>query len=225
MRWCACLGLAKADSPLAVDVLMHHRELSRPSSTGHLIERSVTGARCHLWRSERGLEVKDVNADGREVWVLHPAGRPMPEAAEPQSVRIVLLDGSWNEAGKLARATVGWGRRVSLPMSGESRFWLRSQQEGGRFSTAETLLFLYRAFGLERAWQSLNLAFELHVYASLRSRGRKELARLFLEDSVLRVEHAAVREEFEARRGEDGRFASDRAMAGLPVLPGERGPV
>lgn len=215
VRWCVCFDLPKAESTLAVDVLMHHRELARPSSTGHLIERAVSQARCHLWRSERGLNAGEVNPDGRELWVLHPAGRPMPESADPQRLRIVLLDGSWNEAGKLARATVGWGRRVSLPMEGESRFWLRSQQEGGRYSTVESLLFLYRAFGLESAWKALNLAFELHVYAGLRSRGRKELACAFLEGSVLRGESLDVLEKLESRRGaEAGPVPSTSAVPG-----------
>jgi hypothetical protein len=77
----------------------------------------------------------------------------------------------------------GWGRVVALPMSGESRYWLRAQQAGGRFSTIEALLFLLGVLGLDAARRELEVQFELHVYASLRLRGRKELAERFLASS------------------------------------------
>ena len=79
------------------------------------------------------------------------------------------------------------GRRVRLPMTGESRYWLRAQQEGGRFSTVEALLFLLRSFGLTAAHEALRLQFELHVYASLRARGRKEVAEEYLRESPVRA--------------------------------------
>jgi DTW domain-containing protein YfiP len=70
-------------------------------------------------------------------------------------------------------------------MTGQSRFWLRAQQEGGRFSTAEALIFLLETLGLNTAGAALRVQFELHVYASLRSRGRTDLAAEFLAESMI----------------------------------------
>jgi len=86
----------------------------------------------------------------------------------------------------MAQEVRNWGRLVSLPMIGESRYWLRAQTEAGRFSTVEALLFLLRAFGLAAAHDALRLQFELHVYAHLRARGHKETGERFLATSPLR---------------------------------------
>lgn len=88
----------------------------------------------------------------------------------------------------MARTTAAWGRLVQLPMQGRSRYWLRAQQEGGRFSTAEALLFLLQALRLDAAYAVLQRQFELHVYAGLRARGRTDLATEFLEGSCLPLE-------------------------------------
>ena len=116
---------------------------------------------------------------------MHPQGGPVPDGAAPANVQVVMLDGSWGETSAMAREIVSWGRTVSLPMAGASRYWLRAQQDGGRFSTVEALMFLLHRFGLMAAHDALREQFELHVYASLRSRGRKESAAEFLAGSMI----------------------------------------
>lgn len=110
----------------------------------------------------------------------------MPDHAAPEKVQVLLLDGAWREATLMAQEVAGWGRRVRLTMAGESRYWLRTQQSGGRFSTVEALAFLLGALGLEEARAELSLQLELHVYAGLRARGHRELAEEFLRGSPLR---------------------------------------
>ena len=182
-RWCICAGQREVRCPLAVDVLMHHREQFRPTSTGNLILLILPESRVHLWRRERRLTAAEVQLPGRELWILHPQGHPPPAGVTPEKVQVLLLDGVWSETSAMAQEVAGWGRPVRLPMTGESRYWLRAQQDQGRFSTVEALLFLLRMFGLKEAHAALQLQFELHVYASLRVRGHKERAEMFLRDS------------------------------------------
>lgn len=169
--------------PLAVDVMMHRRERFRPSSSGLVVSRVVEDSRLWVWEREGQWKADALRRPGREVWVLHPHGEPMPSAPSPESVQVVLVDGVWSEAAVIAREALGWGRVVSLPMAGESRYWLRAQQEGGRFSTAEATIHLLRFFGFEAAGEALRRQFELHVYANLRARGLKERAEEFLRGS------------------------------------------
>ena len=168
---------------MAVDVMMHRRERFRPSSSGLVVSRVVEGSRLWVWEREGQWKADALRRPGREVWVLHPHGEPMPSAPSPESVQVVLVDGVWSEAAVIAREALGWGRVVSLPMAGESRYWLRAQQEGGRFSTAEATIHLLRFFGFEAAGEALRRQFELHVYANLRARGLKERAEEFLRGS------------------------------------------
>lgn len=182
-RWCVCAARETVAVPLAVDVMMHRRERFRPSSSGLVVSRVVEGSRLCVWERERQWTAETLRRPGREVWVLHPHGEPMPDAPAPESVQVVLVDGVWSEAAVIAREALGWGRVVSLPMTGESRYWLRAQQEGGRFSTAEALIHLLRCFGFGAASETLRRQFELHVYANLRARGLKDRAEEFLRGS------------------------------------------
>ena len=85
----------------------------------------------------------------------------------------------------MAQEVGGWGRLVNLPMTGESRYWLRAQADAARFSTVEALLFLLQRFGLDKTHEVLRLQFELHVYANLRARGYKADALAFLATSPI----------------------------------------
>ncbi|MEO6568365.1 MAG: tRNA-uridine aminocarboxypropyltransferase [Opitutaceae bacterium] len=200
LRWCVCAAHQEVASPLQVDVLVHHRERHRPSSTGNLIHRVVTGSRHHEWRRERQLAAADIRVGHRELWILHPHGESAPADALPENVQLVLLDGSWREAAAMAQEVRGWGRSVSLPMAGESRYWLRSQADGHRFSTAEALMFLFERFHLRSAHENLRLQFELHVYASLRARGQKASALEFLATSPIAGIFAELIAQLDMRR-------------------------
>jgi len=186
-RWCICADLREVACPLRVDVLQHFMESYRPSSTGHLLTRVLPGAGRHIFRAERPLARADIAQPGRELWILHPNGEPLPAHANPAELQVLLLDGNWVQAAEMARVVGSWGRRVSLPMSGRSRYWLRAQSGAGRFSTAEALIFLLGALGLGDAQAQLQVQFELHVYASLCARGHKQRAADYLADSPLRA--------------------------------------
>jgi DTW domain-containing protein len=200
-RWCICSQHATVVCPLEIDVLMHHRERFRPSSTGNLIHRVIPASRHHLWRRERALTAPDVRVPGRELWVLHPQGEPLSATEQhATNVQVLLLDGSWRETSAIAQEIRSWGRLVSLPMSGESRYWLRTQADTGRSSTAEALLYLLRHFGLEREYDALQLQFELHVYANLRARGHKDDAVEFLRASPIATTFADFIAQLDVRR-------------------------
>lgn len=199
-RWCLCAAEEQARCPLQLDVLLHQRELGRPTSTGRLINRVFPDSRQQVWKPDAPLREAQVCRPDCEAWVLHPSGEPLPQAADPAGIQVLLLDGLWNETATMARATASWGRLVSLPMQGSSRYWLRAQQEGGRFSTAEALLFLLAALQLEEAHAVLRRQFELHVYAGLRARGRTDLAAEFLAGSCLQQEVPGVIAALQQRR-------------------------
>ena len=202
-RWCICAGLRDVDCPVKVDVLMHHMENWRPSSTGHLIKRVIPTADVHLYRRERGLVREEIVQADRQLWVLHPLGEPLPKVERPADLQVLLLDGTWRQAGDMMRAVEGWGRRISLPMTGESRYWLRTQAGEGKFCTAEALIFLLGALGLEKAHHDLRLQFELHVYAGLCARGAKAQAAEYLADSPVRAAFPELLEQLSRRRARD----------------------
>lgn len=187
-RWCVCEAHRVIESPLKVDVLMHHMEAWRPSSTGHLIKRVVAHTGLHVYRKERGLVREEIMQPGRALWILHPNGDPLPASEPPAGLQVLLLDGTWIQSTGMMHDVESWGRRVSLPMAGESRYWLRSQAANDRFSTIEALMFLMGALGMNEAQAQLQLQFELHVYAGLCARGKKLEAANYLFSSPVSSE-------------------------------------
>jgi hypothetical protein len=177
-RWCTCDMLPPVETQLAVEVLIHRLERCRPSSTGNLVGRAVDGAVCHVYqRGNRFFPATgypdDAREHDRELWVLHPSGDRLPEPATPDArvserpPTVLLLDGSWRQAGEMLATMHGRGRCVRLP----------------------------------EAARRLRLHFELHVYATLRVRGHRELAERYLGHSPLLTEAPDALDCLHARRG------------------------
>ena len=211
-RWCLCDALPPVATPLAVHVLIHRHELGKPSSTGRVVSRAVRGAVCHTYqRVSRHFPPAGFPADAcepdRELWILHPTGEPLPAAptatAAPRGagIHILLLDGTWRQAGDMLRSVEGRGRCVRLPDAAAepSRFWLRDQPAPRHVSTAESLVHVLQAIGESDAARQLRLHFELHVYATLLARGKREMAERYLGHSPLLTEARDVLDRLHAR--------------------------
>lgn len=210
-RWCTCDMLPPVPTRLAVHVLIHRHESVKPSSTGRLITRAVNGAASHVYQRETRFHPAATfsadAADGaRAMWILHPHGQPLPSPAagnrEPVNGRqhILLLDGTWRQAGEMLRTVEGMGMCVRLPNASDepSRYWLREQAQPAQLSTAEALMHVFRAMGEHGAADDLRLHFELHVYATLLSRGRREMAERYLGHSPLLTEAAEALSQLHA---------------------------
>ncbi len=186
-RWCICAGFATTATRLRVDVLMDRLEQYRPTSTGMLIQRVLPASRQHLFQRQVRLDPAAVLDPGRELWILHTRGEPMPAHASPERVQVLLLDGSWQAVGVMLPQIEGWGRRVRLPVAAPSRYWLRASNADGRLSTIEALIVLLRTLGETAPAAQLDLQFELHVFAGLLARGKRAEAESFLIDSPVRA--------------------------------------
>ena len=194
-RWCICAAIDPVTSDIPVHVLIHRHELAKPSSTGRLIARVVSGCTCHVYQRQNRYEVSPglsphALAADRELWILHPQGEPLSSCAlgqSDQSVRpeVLLLDGTWPQAREMLHSVERLGRCVRLTEPGGSRYWLRDYRAPAHVSTAEALLVVFRLLGDALAESRFRLHFELHVYATLMARGHRDMAQRYLGDSPL----------------------------------------
>lgn len=186
-RWCICDATPLVEMDLAVDVIVHPDEFDKPSSTGILLKRVIPGLTLHEFDHRQRLRREDVARPGRDLWILHPSGESVPHPPPPtSSLQVLLLDGSWKQAGHLMTHVSGWGRKICLPLGGTPRYWLRSTVHAGRFSTAEALVRLLGLLGETDQERQLNNHFELHVAALLLGRGKRDQALAYLENSPIR---------------------------------------
>lgn len=219
-RWCVCGALPRVDADLAIDILIHRREQWRPSSTGALLARALRGARLHVHRPDPCSRVSPVLPTtlfrpGHEGWVLHPQGEPIGAetrlAPRSRPLEVVLLDGNWREAGemlRLASAAAATAAReggapirvVRLPASPPGRFWIREAPAPEQLSTAEACVAILDLLGLASAAEQLRLHFELHVWATLRARGKVARAAAYLSESPLPAAIPATLAALETRR-------------------------
>ena len=219
-RWCVCGALPKVDTGVAVDILIHRREQWRPSSTGALLARTLSGARLHIHRPdpcsrESPVLPATLLRPGHDCWVLHPQGEPvgaeMPLTSRPLPVQVVLLDGNWREAGEMLRlvnAAAGAASReatapirvVRLPLKAPGRFWIREAPAPEHRSTAEACGAILGVLGETAAAERLRLHFELHVWATLRARGKVAEAKAYLAESPLTAAIPAILAALETRR-------------------------
>lgn len=221
-----CDMLPPVETRLTVHVLIHRHEQRKPSSTGALVGRAVSGAACHVYQRETrffpaaGFPAHAIEAD-RDLWILHPSGEPLPVLPEPlagsqqPSPAILLLDGTWPQARELLRAMDGVGRCVRLPDDAAheaSRYWLRDQPGPAQLSTAEALMSVFTAVGETEAERRLRLHFELHVYATLLSRGKREMAERYLGHSPLLTEAPQALDHLHARGHRGPQSTSDLAQ-------------
>ena len=219
-RWCLCGALAQVDTAVAVDILIHRREQWRPSSTGALLARSIRGARLHVHRPdphcrEAPMLPAALLRPDHVCWVLHPQGDSIadecPPAPSAQPRQVVLLDGNWREAGEMLRlinAAAGAAGRegsaalrvVRLPEGAPGRFWIREAPAPEQRSTAEACGAILGLLGESAAAERLRLHFELHVWATLRARGKVARAEAYLAESPLTAAIPAILAALETRR-------------------------
>ena len=93
----------------------------KPSSTGRLVARAVAGATAHVYqRASRYFPAATLTADALgtvdDLWILHPHGDALPRpddvdhATTHAGRKVLLLDGTWRQAGEMLRSVERLGR-------------------------------------------------------------------------------------------------------------------
>lgn len=161
-------------------ILAHRSELQKPTNTGRLVPLLVEKGQVRM-RGERGvqLDLSDLVAGAVRPLLLDPNGVVLDEAllaADPRPVTLVLTDGTWRQAGRIARHEPDLKRmeRVRLPEGGgPSRYRLRNPRGPGKVCTLEAVA---RALGVTEGprgpevQEHIEAAFDTFVEATLRLR-------------------------------------------------------
>lgn len=185
---CLCAEIAKTRAQLPqldtkIFILMHHREAKLPTNTGRLAQLAIPSCEVRI----RGLEDQPLNPEGildeaRQPLFLYPSESSVPlnEVAITKPVTLILADGNWRQASKVAKreAFLQGVPQVHLMSERPSQYRLRSEPKPQGLATFEAVV---RALGilegargpeLERILDEL---FALMVSRTLGSRGQGAL--------------------------------------------------
>lgn len=178
---CVCDALRPIAARTGVAVLAHRNELQKPTNTGRLVPLLVEGAQVRM-RGDRvePLDLSDLLAGAVRPLLLDPGGAMLDEAllaADPRPVTLVLTDGTWRQARRIAVREPGLLRmeRVRLPEGGgPSRYRLRHPRGPAKVCTLEAVA---RALGVTEGPRGpevqahIEAAFDIFVERTLRLRG------------------------------------------------------
>lgn len=152
---CICDQLVPVPTRSHWVVVEHAREQHRTTNTGHLVSTLLDGCQRCIWQSRVDPPVPaPVLAPDREALLLFPVEGVTPidpaELAErADELTVVVLDGSWGEARKMAR----WldlgrpARALGLPAQAAPRYVLRERTVQDGLCTADAVSWVLQALG------------------------------------------------------------------------------
>ena len=146
---CLCEAYEPLELATRVVVLMHRREVHKTTNTGRLAALALRNVEVRVV----GLPEDRVKLDGLahdRAALLYPSGDALelaPELAAAGPLTLVVPDGNWRQAFKLAHKEPQLAalRRVRLPDGPPARAILRRHPDGRMLSTFEALA---RALGV-----------------------------------------------------------------------------
>ncbi|WP_226663485.1 tRNA-uridine aminocarboxypropyltransferase [Microbulbifer aggregans] len=180
---CMCEWRPRAESEVDFALLMHRKELFKPTNTGRLIVDTFPQTPVFLWnRLEAPEGLKALLSDpGRECFIVFPADgtvnctRPVTKTLPTGSKKItlILLDGTWKQCSRM----VGLSRWLdatpclSLPETLVRSYAVRDSGKSDRFSTAEAAISCLLLAGEERPASILQHYFSVFNLHYLATRG------------------------------------------------------
>lgn len=175
---CLCAALPFVPSRARVVLVPHAREWRQPSNTGRVALLSLRSAELAVWgRREAPLDLSLLLRDGHTHLVLHPGPDARPIAPVDGPVRLLVPDGSWRRAGRIARRLLALPGAIPVKVDVAPRAGLRRAPEPGKVHTAAAIAQALEALGDAAAAAAVRAAGDLMIRRTLEARGRAVSAR------------------------------------------------
>ncbi|WP_346837418.1 DTW domain-containing protein [Microbulbifer sp. SAOS-129_SWC] len=170
---CMCAWRPTAESTTEFVLLLHRKELFKPTNTGRLVVDVFPDTQAFVWnRLEAPQELKALlNDPERNCFVVFPAdgannssrevARSLPSTAKKTT--LILLDGTWKQCSRM----VGLSRWLdglpclSLPDTLVKSYAVRDSGKSDRFSTAEAAISCLMLAGEDASAETLRHYFSV----------------------------------------------------------------
>ncbi|WP_105103128.1 tRNA-uridine aminocarboxypropyltransferase [Microbulbifer pacificus] len=183
---CICSWRPTVTSGIDFALLVHRKELFKPTNTGRLIADVFADTPVFLWsRLDAPPGLQDLLQDpARECYIVFPASesdaierkvvQSLPASARgSRKVTLILLDGSWKQCSRMI-ALSRWLDGVpclKLPDAFVKSYLMRDSGRDDRFSTAEAAISCLLLAGESSPAQTLQHYFNVFNLHYLATRG------------------------------------------------------
>lgn len=178
LKQCLCALIPSLVSETEVLILQHPSETGHALNTARLAALGLTSAELRV-----GERFDDLpKSDSRESYLLFPGDHAVPLtklAAEDQSLRLVVPDGTWRKARKLLHLNPALASlpRVALPEGLTSRYRLRKAPMPGALSTLEAIVVALNALEGAGRFDALLRPFEALIETQIDAMGAEVFQR------------------------------------------------
>jgi len=176
---CICSDIPRLDLATRLILVMHHRELAKPTATGPLALAVLSNSELRIQGyQEQPLDFQDLNTEQRRTLLLYPAeesqilSRSLLEE-DRRPVNLVVPDGNWRQAARMGRRLPGLkhATMVRLPEGAKTDWGVRKENHPEGLATFEAIA---RALGIidsTTVQESMEKLFSLMVARTLQARG------------------------------------------------------
>ncbi len=140
---CICSLVPRLVTRTRLALLVHYREVRKPSNTGRLAARCLERSRVEIV-GLRDRPLKPLRIEDEVPLLLFPADDAVSiekYAGSKTPVALVVPDGNWRQASKMRQRGPGLDQLqcVTLPDTGPSRYHLRTELRTGGLATLEAI--------------------------------------------------------------------------------------
>ena len=175
---CICAHTPHLTLSTRIVLVMHRRELAKPTATGPLALRALANSELRVHgHQDRPVDLRDLHTGERRVLALYPSedARPLGPAlrlADDRPITVIVPDGSWRQAQKALRRIPGLDQaeRVTLPAGPPTRYRLRREPKAGGLATFEAIARVLGILESPEVQTTLEAFFDQMVEATLATR-------------------------------------------------------
>lgn len=176
--------LPRIDNATRVTLVVHFRELRKPSNTGRIAGRMLNNSRLLVRGSPENEDGRDVESvleglDPERAVLLfpQPGARPLEEllASDGAPSELVVPDGTWSQTRRVVRRHATLQRLRAVTVRAPSNYLLRRGVVSGLCCTVEAISAALRVLDGEAVAEPLDRGFEAWQRAALAVRGRLRL--------------------------------------------------
>jgi len=182
---CLCAEMPSLTLATRLCLVMHCRELKKPTATGPMALSVLTNSELFVHGDkDHPLDLTDLAATGRRVLVLFPDALATPlhqldRTTDQREISLVVPDGNWRQASRVPRRVPGLqgAELVTLPEGPATTWGVRRETKPGGLATFEAIS---RAMGLlesDTVRQVMQEYFEKMVSTTFKMRGGEQPAR------------------------------------------------